>query len=137
MVSLLRIRERLSSFFWPNAEDLRVIEIPEAEAPPIPERLNSQQFPQKEFVAGVEALLPEILKESKKYEGMVQIFVALTLLESVEETKAKFFFPSEMREEAAEAILAWAQVYQEKSYLLPPLMVTIHWSVEPSCSPKP
>jgi hypothetical protein len=142
-----RIRERLLSLFSPALddiqkmaeEDLRVmevefqpIEIPKAEVspPPIPEELSSQQFPQKEFVAGVTELLPSIMETPTPNEEW--LFVALTLLESVEDTEAKFFFPrGESQEEAAEAILQWAKAYQEKNYMLPPLMATIHWGIVP------
>ena len=111
--------------------ELQPLEIPEAEAPPIPGNLNTQQFPQKKFVAGVEALLPEILEESKKYGGVVQIFVALTLLETVEETEAKFFFLEEQAQGIEPIILLWAQAYQNKNYMLPPLTATVHWGFTP------
>lgn len=143
-----RIRERLLSLFSPALddiqkmaeEDLRVmevkfqpIEIPEAEVspPPIPEELNFQQFHQKELVAGVEALLPEILEESKKYGRVVQIFVAITLLESVEATEAKFFFTEKDLEEAKKVIIQWANAYQEINYMLPPLVAKVYWGFTP------
>ena len=147
MPSLLRIRERLSSFFSSNLddiqritkEDLRVmeaefqpLEISEAEvSPPIPDELSSRQFQQKDFVAEVEALLPEILEESKKYGNEVQIFVALTMLETVEETEAKFFFLKEQAQGIEPIILLWAQAYQDQNYMLPALTATIHWGFTP------
>lgn len=149
MASPLRIRERLRLLFPPTLddsqkmreEDLRVYEIkpnlqslviPEAEvSPPIPDELSSRQFPQKDFVAGVEALLPEILEESKKYGGVVQIFVAITLLETLEETEAKFFFLKEQAQGIEPIILLWAQAYQDQNYMLPALTATIHWGFTP------
>lgn len=136
-----RIRERLRSLFPPTLDDiqrmveeemepeLQPLEIPEAEAPPIPGDLNTQQFSQKEFVAGVTELLPSILETPTPNEEW--LFVALTLLESVEETEAKFCFPRESREAAAEAILLWATSYQDKNYMLPTLMATVHWGIVP------
>jgi hypothetical protein len=147
MPSPLRIRERLSSFFGPNLddiqriakEDLRVmeaefqpLEITKAEiSPPIPDELSSRQFHQKELVAGVEALLPEILEESKKYGSVVQIFIAITLLETVEETEAKFWFLTEQEQGLKPIILLWAEDYQNKNYMLPPLTATVHWGFTP------
>ncbi len=109
-------------------EKFQPLEIPEAEvSPPIPDELSSRQFPQKELVAGITELLPSILKTPTPDEEW--LFVALTLLESIEETEAKFFFPLEMHQEASVAILQWATAYQEKNYMLPPLMATIHWGI--------
>jgi|GEM_PF-3543226 len=145
MASPLRLRERLSSFFGPNLDDMRIakedlrvmeaefqpLEISEAEVspPPIPEELSSQKFPQKKLVAGIMEFLPSILETPSPNEEW--LFVALTLLESVEDTEAKFFFPRESTEEATEAILLWATSYQETNYMLPPLMATVHWGVVP------
>jgi hypothetical protein len=113
-------------------EKFQPLEIPEAEvSPPIPDELSSRQFPQKELVAGVEALLPEILEESKKYESVVKIFIAITLLETVEETEAKFWFLTEQEQGLKPIILLWAQAYQDKNYMLPPLMATVHWGFTP------
>lgn len=148
MPSPLRIRERLSSFFKPNLdniqriaeEDLKVmvtefqpLEITKAEVspPPIPTDLSSRQFPQKELVAGVEALLPEILEESKKYGSVVQIFIAIAFIKTIEDTPAKFFFTLESREEANTIILEWAKAYQDQNLMLPALMATVHWGFTP------
>jgi NifB/MoaA-like Fe-S oxidoreductase len=134
-----RIRERIRSLFPQTLDNIQSLaemkpdEIPEAEVapPPIPTDLSSQQFPQKELVAGVEALLPEILEESKKYGSVVQIFIAITLLETVEETEAKFWFLTEQEQGLKPIILLWAQAYQDKNYMLPPLMATFHWGFTP------
>lgn len=91
----------------------------------------SQQLPQKELVAGMEQLLPDILDKSKKQGEVVQIFLAITLLETVEETEAKFFFTEEYLKNATEVILDWAQAYQDKNYMLPPLMATVYWGFAP------
>ena len=149
MASPLRIRERLRSLFWPNMddiqrmvkEDLRVMETEfqpleisgfgYESQPRIPDQIYSRQFRQKELVAGIELLLPEILEESKKYGDVVQIFLAITVLETVEETEAKFFFTEEYLKNATEVILDWAQAYQDKKYMLPPLMATVHWGFTP------
>jgi hypothetical protein len=148
MASPLRLRKRLRLFFWPNLddiqtmakEDLRVmetefqlIEIPQVEPPhpPIPEKLTSRQFRQKELVSGMEQLLPEILEESKISGDVVQIFLAITLLETVEETEAKFFFTEEFLKDATGIILDWTKAYQDKNYMLPPLMATVHWGFTP------
>ena len=147
-----RIRERIRSFFSLNIDEIldeskrmlekdikrefQLIEIPQAEVgevtpPPIPKVINSRQFPQKELVFSLTELLPEILEESKKYGSVVQIFVALTLLETVEETEAKFFFLEEQAQGIEPIILLWAQAYQNKNYMLPPLTATVHWGFTP------
>jgi hypothetical protein len=149
MPSPLRIRERIRSIFSPNMDELldeseimlikdierefKPLEIPQEEpaTPPIPEKLMSQQLPQKELVAGMEQLLPDILDKSKKQGEVVQIFLAITLLETVEETEAKFFFTEEYLKNATEVILDWAQAYQDKNYMLPPLMATVYWGFAP------
>jgi len=112
--------------------EFQLIEIPQAGVgevtpPPIPKMINSRQFPQKELVAGVKAILPEILEESKKQGELVQIFLAITLLETVEETEAKFWFLTEQEQGLKPIILLWAQAYQNQTYMLPPLMATVHW----------
>jgi len=148
MASPLRLRERLRLFFWPTLddiqtmakEDLRVMEtefqlikIPQEEPapPPIPEKLMSQQFPQKELVAGVKDLLPEILEESKKQGEVVQIFLAICCVDSLESTEAKFFFTEKDLEEAKGVIIQWAQAYQDQNYMLSPFMATVHWGFTP------
>jgi hypothetical protein len=75
------------------------------------------------------ALLPEILEESKKYGSVVQIFLAITLLETVEKTGAKFWFLTEQEQGLKPIILLCAQAYQDKNYMLSPLMATIHWGI--------
>ena len=106
----------------------------EVSTPPIPERLMSQQLPQKDLVAGVESLLPQILNESKKYGDVVQVFLAITVIETVEETKGKFWFITEQEQELKPFIMFWAQVYQDTNYndvLPPPIIVTVHWGFTP------
>ena len=143
------IRARLRSFFWPNLDEIleeskimlgndierefNPLDIPQAEPPhpPIPDKLISKQLPQKELVAEVELLLPEILEKSKQQGEVVQIFLAITLLETVEETEAKFFFTEEYLKNATEVILDWAQAYQDKNHMLPPLMATVYWGFAP------
>lgn len=130
-----RIRERIRSLFLQTLDNIQSLaemkpdEIPEAEVspPPIPTDLSSRQFPQKELVAGVKAILPEILEESKKQGELVQIFLAITLLETVEETEARFWFLTEQEQGLKPIILLWAQAYQNQTYMLPPLMATVHW----------
>ncbi len=152
MAAPLRIRERLRSFFSPNIDEIldeserilekdikrefQLLEIPQAEVsevnpPPIPKVINSRQFPQKKLVSSVKELLPEILEESKKHGDMVQIFMAITLLETLEETEAKFFFLEEQAQEIQPIILSWAQAYQDQNYMLPALTATIHWGFTP------
>ena len=139
MAAPLRIRERIRSLFLQTLDNIQSLaemkpdEIPEAEVspPPIPTDLSSRQFPQKELVAGVKAILPEILEESKKHGDMVQIFMAITLSETLEETEAKFFFLEEQAQEIQPIILSWAQAYQDQNYMLPALTATIHWGVSP------
>lgn len=132
----LRIRKLFSSFFGSNlynklrgrVAEFQPLEISEADDHPIiPTDLSSRQFPQKELLTGVKALLPEILEESKKYGDNVQIFVAIT----VEEPEVEFYFTLKDKEEATNIILEWAQSYQNKNYMLPPLMTIVYWGFTP------